>query len=104
MLKFKARVYQDCKYILDHNGVDGCTGSYLLKAAIEKAGKIASELEAQTLHGLTPIVMTTIGLAIAMRNGGRASYSAEAHPFPSLFTDKLFHIAGITLTLADVAP
>lgn len=49
-----------------------------------------------------PIVMTTIGLAIAMRNGGRASYSAEAHPFPSLFTDKLCHIAGIPLTLADV--
>ncbi len=53
-------------------------------------------------YGLMPIVVATIGLAIAMRNGVRAGYSAEAHPFPSLFTDKLFNIAGVTITLADV--
>jgi branched-chain amino acid transport system permease protein len=52
--------------------------------------------------GLMPIVVATIGLAIAMRNGVRAGYSAEAHPFPSLFADKLFNIAGVTITLADV--
>jgi branched-chain amino acid transport system permease protein len=53
-------------------------------------------------HGMMPIVVATIGLAIAMRNGVRAGYSAEAHPFPSLFADKLFHVAGVTVTLADV--
>ena len=53
-------------------------------------------------YGLMPIVVATIGLAIAMRNGVRAGYSAEAHPFPSLFADKLFNIAGVTITLADV--
>jgi len=52
--------------------------------------------------GMMPIVVATIGLAIAMRNGIRAGYSAEAHPFPSLFADKLFNIAGVTVTLADV--
>ncbi|WP_280151240.1 branched-chain amino acid ABC transporter permease [Piscinibacter sp. XHJ-5] len=52
--------------------------------------------------GLMPIVVATIGLAIAMRNGVRAGYSAEAHPFPSLFADKLFNIAGVTITLADM--
>jgi branched-chain amino acid transport system permease protein len=52
--------------------------------------------------GMMPIVVATIGLAIAMRNGIRAGYSAEAHPFPSLFADKLFNIAGVTITLADV--
>jgi branched-chain amino acid transport system permease protein len=52
--------------------------------------------------GLMPIVVATIGLAIAMRNGVRAGYSAEAHPFPSLFADKLFNVAGITVTLADI--
>ena len=52
--------------------------------------------------GMMPLVVATIGLAIAMRNGVRAGYSAEAHPFPSLFTDKLFNIAGVTLTLADI--
>jgi len=52
--------------------------------------------------GLMPIVVATIGLAIAMRNGVRAGYSAEAHPFPSLFADKLFNVGGVTVTLADV--
>ena len=53
-------------------------------------------------HGLMPIVVATIGLSIAMRNGVRAGYSAEAHPFPSLFGDGLFNIAGVTITAADV--
>lgn len=52
--------------------------------------------------GLMPIVVATIGLSIAARNGIRAGYSAEAHPFPGLFTDKLFNVAGVTVTLADV--
>ncbi len=52
--------------------------------------------------GMMPIVVATIGLSIAMRNGLRAGYSAEAHPFPSLFADKLFNIAGVTVTLSDV--
>ena len=53
-------------------------------------------------YGMMPIVVATIGLSIAMRNGIRAGYSAEAHPFPSLFADKLFNVAGVTLTLADI--
>jgi len=53
-------------------------------------------------HGLMPVVVATIGLAIAARNGVRAGYSAEAHPFPSLFGDQLFNIAGVTITLADM--
>jgi branched-chain amino acid transport system permease protein len=52
--------------------------------------------------GLMPIVVATIGLSIAMRNGVRAGFSAEAHPFPSLFADKLFNLGGVTLTLADL--
>lgn len=52
--------------------------------------------------GMMPIVVATIGLSIAMRNGIRAGYSAEAHPFPSLFADKIYSIAGVTITLQDV--
>jgi branched-chain amino acid transport system permease protein len=52
--------------------------------------------------GMMPIVVATIGLSIATRNAMRAGYSAEAHPFPSLFTDQLFNIGGVTVTLADV--
>lgn len=53
-------------------------------------------------YGMMPIVVATIGLSIAMRNGLRAGYSAEAHPFPSLFADKLYNIAGVTVTLQDI--
>ena len=53
MLKFKANFYQAYKYISDHNGIKGYTGVYLLKAGIEKAGKLDRKLVAQTLHGLT---------------------------------------------------
>ena len=52
--------------------------------------------------GMMPIVVATIGLAIALRNGMRAGYSAEAHPFPSLFADRIFNVAGVTVTLGDL--
>jgi branched-chain amino acid transport system permease protein len=52
--------------------------------------------------GLMPVVIATIGLSIALRNGVRAGYSAEAHPFPSLFGDQLFHIGTVAITLVDV--
>jgi branched-chain amino acid transport system permease protein len=52
--------------------------------------------------GMMPIVVATIGLSIAMRNGVKAGYSAEAYPFPSLFADKIYNIAGVTITLSDI--
>ena len=53
-------------------------------------------------YGMMPIVVASIGLSIVLRNGVRAGYSAEAHPFPSLFADKLYNIAGVTITLSDM--
>jgi branched-chain amino acid transport system permease protein len=52
--------------------------------------------------GLMPIVVATIGLAIAVRNGMRAGFSAQAYPFPSLFADKLLQVGGVTVSYADV--
>jgi branched-chain amino acid transport system permease protein len=52
--------------------------------------------------GMMPLIVATIGLAMMMRNGVRAGYSAEAHPFPSLFGDKLFTIAGINVSSGDL--
>lgn len=52
--------------------------------------------------GMMPIVVATIGLSIAMRNGVRAGYSAEPSPFPSLFPDVLYNLAGVTVTLSDI--
>jgi branched-chain amino acid transport system permease protein len=52
--------------------------------------------------GLMPVVVATLGLSIALRNGVRAGYSAEAHPFPSLFGDDLFHVGSVAVTRVDV--
>jgi len=52
--------------------------------------------------GLMPVVVATLGLSIALRNGVRAGYSAEAQPFPSLFGDALFHAGGVTVSLVDL--
>ncbi|MBM3557726.1 MAG: branched-chain amino acid ABC transporter permease [Alphaproteobacteria bacterium] len=53
-------------------------------------------------HGMMPIVVATIGLAIAMRNGVRAGYSAEPHPFPQVFPDVLFELGGVILSGSDI--
>ena len=53
-------------------------------------------------HGLMPIVVATIGLSIAMRNGVRAGYSAEPQPFPQVFPDVVFDVLGVTLSGSDI--
>jgi branched-chain amino acid transport system permease protein len=53
-------------------------------------------------YGMMPIVVATIGLSISMRSVIRAGYSAEAHPFPSMFSDQLYNVASVTITLADI--
>jgi branched-chain amino acid transport system permease protein len=53
-------------------------------------------------HGHMPVVVATLGLSIALRSGVRAGYSAEAHPFPSLFGDDVLHLGGVAITRADV--
>jgi len=52
--------------------------------------------------GHMPVVVATLGLSIALRNAVRAGYSAEAYPFPSVFGDDLFDIAGVAVTRVDV--
>jgi branched-chain amino acid transport system substrate-binding protein len=53
VLKFKAKFFQEYKYISDHNGIKGYTGVYILKAAIEKVGKLDRVAVAKALHGLS---------------------------------------------------
>jgi branched-chain amino acid transport system permease protein len=52
--------------------------------------------------GMMPIVVATIGLSIALRNGVRAAYSAEPQPFPQLFPDRVFEVAGVVLSPTDI--
>ena len=51
---------------------------------------------------MMPIVVATIGLSIAMRNAVRAGYSAEPQPFPQVFPDTVFEIAGVTISAGDI--
>ena len=49
---FRAKFEKEYKYVSDHNGMKGYSGVYLLKAAIEKTGKLDRKAVATTLHGL----------------------------------------------------
>lgn len=53
-------------------------------------------------YGMMPIVVATIGLSIALRNAVRAGYSAEPQPFPQVFPDKIFEVAGVTVSASDM--
>ena len=53
-------------------------------------------------YGMMPIVVATIGLSIAMRNGVRAGFSAEPQPFPNLFPDEIYNVAGVVVSGSDV--
>ncbi len=52
MRAFRAKFEKDYKYVSDHNGIKGYTGIYMLKAAIEKAGKVDRAAVTKALHGL----------------------------------------------------
>ena len=49
---FRAKFEKEYKYISDHNGMKGYSGVYVLKAAIEKTGKLDRKAVAKTLHTL----------------------------------------------------
>jgi branched-chain amino acid transport system substrate-binding protein len=49
---FRAKFEKDYKSTPDHNGIKGYTGVYIMKAAIEKVGKVDRKLVAHALHGL----------------------------------------------------
>ncbi|MEO5794335.1 MAG: ABC transporter substrate-binding protein [Rhodoferax sp.] len=49
---FRAKFEKAYGYISDHNGMKGYSGIYVLKAAIEKVGKLDRKAVAAALHGL----------------------------------------------------
>jgi len=49
---FRSKFEKEYKYISDHNGMKGYSGVYILKAAIEKAGKLDRKAVADVLHTL----------------------------------------------------
>lgn len=80
---FRARFEKEFKYTPDHNGIKGYTGIFMLKAAIEKAGKLDRKLVAQTLHGMKISAAQNPGVLMDVSidaNGDldRESFLAEA--------------------------
>src|SRR5882672_4859223 len=53
-------------------------------------------------HGVIPLVIATLGLAIGVKNLVKAAYSAEAHPFPNLFPDTLLSAGDLRISVYDV--
>ena len=49
---FSTKFQQEYKYVSDHNGIKGYTGIYILKAAIEKAGKLDRKAVAAALKNV----------------------------------------------------
>jgi branched-chain amino acid transport system permease protein len=52
--------------------------------------------------GVIAIVVATLGLSIGLKSLVKAGYSAEPHPFPSVFGDEVFKLAGVTISYSDV--
>ena len=50
---FRAKFEKEYKYVSDHNGMKGYSGVYVLKAAIEKVGKLDRKAVAVALHTIT---------------------------------------------------
>ena len=54
-------------------------------------------------HGVLPIVVVTIALGLLMRDGVKEFYSAEAQPFPALFSEETFSLFGTVISVQDIA-
>jgi branched-chain amino acid transport system permease protein len=53
-------------------------------------------------HGVLPLVISTIALAIFLREGVRQLYSAEAQPFPPLVAQVDLAVAGVVISAQDL--
>ena len=53
-------------------------------------------------HGPMPLVISTIAVAILLKDSVKEFYSAEAQPFPSLIPDTLISIFGVKVSIAQI--
>jgi branched-chain amino acid transport system substrate-binding protein len=80
---FRAKFEKAYNYVSDHNGVKGYTGVYIMKAAIEKVGKVDRKAMAQAMKGLKIKAAEHPGVLmdVSFDNNGdldRESFLAEA--------------------------
>jgi len=53
-------------------------------------------------HGVIPLVIATLGLSIAMKQGVRIAWSAQVYTFPPIFSQTLLSVAGAKVSVADL--
>ena len=53
-------------------------------------------------QGVLPLVISTIALAILLKDGVKDLYSAEAQPFPTLLPDTVVSLLGVNISLAQL--
>lgn len=53
-------------------------------------------------HGPMPLVISTIAVAILLKDGVKEFYSAEAQPFPSLLPSRLVELLGVKISVAQI--
>jgi branched-chain amino acid transport system permease protein len=53
-------------------------------------------------QGVLPLVISTIALAIFLKEGVKDLYSAEAHPFPTVLPDTTIAVLGVKASLAQI--
>jgi branched-chain amino acid transport system substrate-binding protein len=84
MRAFRAKFEKEYHYTPDHNGIKGYTGVYILKAAIEKVGKLDRKAVAQAMHGLKVTAAKEPGVIMDVSFDGngdldRESFLVEVH-------------------------
>jgi branched-chain amino acid transport system substrate-binding protein len=78
MRAFRARFEKEYRYVTDHNGIKGYTGVYLMKAAIEKVGKVDRVAVARALHGLKVSAAAEPGVIMDVRVDANGDLDRES--------------------------
>jgi len=53
-------------------------------------------------QGVLPLVVSTIALSLLLKEGAKNVYSAEAHPFPTIFPDNVVSLLGVSISVAQI--
>lgn len=53
-------------------------------------------------QGVLPLVVSTIALSLLLKEGAKNVYSAEAHPFPTIFPDIVVSVLGVSISIAQI--
>ncbi len=75
---FRAKFEKEYKYVSDHNGMKGYSGVYVLKAAIEKVGKLDRKAVAVALHTLKVKVVDQPGVLMDVSFDAKGDLDRES--------------------------